>query len=174
MQDVIELKLAAVADAKMLHKLQIESFMPLYEKYHDDTTSPAKESLEKLIWKIEEPDSEFYIIYFKEKAVGGIRVRHHQNGVRIEDVNWISPIFIIPEFQNKGIAQKVIHKVFEMYPEIQVWKLATIKQEAGNCHLYEKCGFIRIGTEHMVNEKMTLVWYEKNCTIKGLDEEEHS
>lgn len=167
MQDVIELKLAVVGDAKMLHELQTESFIPLYEKYHDDATSPAKESMEKLIWKIEEPDSEFYIIYFDEKAVGGIRIkRHYEEGVKIENVNWISPVFIIPEFQNKGIAQKVIYKVFEMYPETLVWKLATIKQEAGNCHLYEKCGFIRSGTEHMVNEQMTLVWYEKHVSLE--------
>lgn len=167
MQDVIELKLAAVDDAKLLHKLQSESFMPLYEKYHDDATSPAKESLEKLIWKIEEADSEFYIIYFEEKAVGGIRIkRHYEDGTKIENVNWISPVFIIPQFQNKGIAQRVIQKVFELYPQTLVWKLATIKQEAGNCHVYEKCGFIRIGTEHMVNEQMTLVWYEKHVNLE--------
>ena len=167
MQDVIKLKLAAVADAEMLQRLQTESFMPLYEKYHDDATSPAKESMEKLIWKIEEPDSEFYIIYFEGKAVGGIRIkRHYEDGVKIENENWISPIFIIPEFQNKGIAQRVIHKVFELYPETLVWKLATIKQEAGNCHLYEKYGFIRSGTEHTVNEQMTLVWYEKHVSLE--------
>lgn len=34
-------------------------------------------------------------------------------------------------------------------------------QEKGNCHLYEKCGFVREGGEKAVNERMTLIGYEK-------------
>lgn len=36
-----------------------------------------------------------------------------------------------------------------------------ILQEAGNCHLYEKMGYRRTGEEHIVNESMTIVSYEK-------------
>lgn len=74
-----------------------------------------------------------------------------------------SSIFVIPAFQNRGIAQKVIQKVFKLYPETITWRLDTIKEEAGNCHLYEKCGFVRVGVEHVVNEQMTLIDYER-CT----------
>ena len=35
-------------------------------------------------------------------------------------------------------------------------------QAKGNCHLYEKCGFVRVGEEHIVNEFMTLIDYEKS------------
>ena len=45
MNDLIELKLITREDAECLHKLQIEAFMPLYEKYQDDATSPAKASV---------------------------------------------------------------------------------------------------------------------------------
>ena len=41
--------------------------------------------------------------------------------------------------------------------------ISTIKEEAGNCHLYERCGFVRIGEEYVVNEYMTLVDYVKTC-----------
>ena len=51
-------------------------------------------------------------------------------------------------------------KAFEMYPDVKVWKLETILQEPLNCHLYEKCGFRRVGEEHVVNERMTLIDYE--------------
>ena len=43
----------------------------------------------------------------------------------------------------------------------KVWKLDTILQEPGNCHLYEKCGFVQVGEEHIINDKMTLIDYEK-------------
>ncbi len=165
MQDVIELKLATVEDAMQIYKMQQEAFMPLYEKYHDDETSPVKETLEKIRWKITEPDAEFYIIRWEEKAVGAIRIRHHQGNIRLSNVNWISPIFVIPAFQNRGIAQKAIQKSFALYPQGAIWKLDTIKQEAGNCHLYEKCGFVRVGEEHIVNEYMTLVEYEKQSVV---------
>ncbi len=162
--DSIRLVLATEKDAELLHRLQVEAFMPLYEKYHDDETSPAKESLDTVRWKITDRlKSVFYIIEFENEPVGGVRVRHHSGGEVVKGVNWISPIFVIPKFQGKGIAQKVIQKVFELYPDTLTWKLDTIKQEPGNCYLYEKCGFVRYGDEDVVNEKMTLVKYEKSC-----------
>lgn len=143
--------------------LQIEAFMPLYEKYQDDDTSPAKESLERVTEKIIEENADFYFIMLNGEKVGGVRVKWHQGDRVYENVNWISPIFIIPKFQNKGIASNVIEQVFDIYPNTLEWRLATIKQEAGNCHLYEKCGFVRLGEDIVVNENMTLVNYVKNC-----------
>lgn len=171
MRNEMELKLATADNAQLLHKLQVEAFMPLYEKYHDDDMSPAKESLERVREKIEEENSEFYLIYFEKRVVGGIRIRHHHKGLKVEHVSWISPLFIIPAFQNRGIAKVVIEKVFELYPETLIWRLDTIKEEKGNCHLYEKCGFIRVGEEHVINEQMTLVDYEKSCiTVRRFKE----
>lgn len=156
MQNVIDLILATLEDAELVHKLHIKAFMPLYEKYHDDETSPARETLETVTRKITEPNSEFYIICLKGEVVGGrIRIRHHQDKIILNNINWISPIFVIPSFQNRGIVQKVIQRVFKLYPDTITWKLATIKQETGNCHLYEKCGFVKVGTE-----QMTLINYE--------------
>lgn len=160
MNDLIELKLITRKDAECLHKLQIEAFMPLYEKYQDDATSPAKESLETITKKIVDDNSDFYFILFNGKRVGGVRVKWY-NG---RNVKWISPIFVIPQFQNKGIASAVIERLFEMYSSDTIeWRLDTIKQEEKNCYLYEKCGFVRVGDETVINEKMTLVEYTKTC-----------
>ena len=171
MEVEIKLEPATRKDARLLHKLQVEAFLPLYEKYHDDEMSPAKESLERVIEKIEEKDSEFYLIFFEKQTVGGIRILHHDKGEKAEHVNWISPLFIVPSFQGKGIAQRVIHKVFSLYPETITWKLDTIKQETGNCHLYEKCGFTKVGEEQVISDKMTLIEYEKSgITIRRFKE----
>lgn len=167
MQNTIDLVRAEREDAELLHRLQLEAFIPLYEKYHDDETSPAKETLEKITRKITESNSEFYIICFEGKAVGGIRIRHYQGEMISPDVNWISPVFIIPSFQNKGIAQGAIRKAFALYPKTTTWRLDTIKQETGNCYLYEKCGFVRTGEEQVVNEQMTLIDYEKTGAEQG-------
>ncbi|MCH5255171.1 MAG: GNAT family N-acetyltransferase [Lachnospiraceae bacterium] len=163
MKNRIELVQADVKDAKLLHRLQVEAFTPLYEKYHDDATSPAKEPLERIIQKVTEANSEFYIICMEGETVGGIRIRHYQGETVFDDVSWISPVFVIPNFQNMGIAQKAIQKVFDLYPKTTVWKLSTIEQETANCHLYEKLGFVRVGNGHAVNEQMTLIDYERVC-----------
>jgi len=163
MSDFIELKLVTEEEAECLHRLQVEVFMPLYEKYQDDDTSPAKESLERVTEKIIEVNSDFYFIMFNGEKIEGVRVRWHQGKTVYENVNWISPIFIIPKFQNKGVASKVIERLFDIYPNTIEWRLDTIKEETGNCHLYEKCGFVRVGDDIVVNEKMTLVDYVKKC-----------
>lgn len=161
MQEKMELVRATSQDIKLLRRLQIEAFMPLYEKYQDDETSPAKESEERLLKKVEDPNADFYLIYVEAVPVGGIRVSRHRGAVQIKNVAWISPLFVIPKYQNRGIAQSVIQKIFKLYPDIVTWKLDTIKQELGNCHLYEKCGFVRVGAEEIVNDRMTLVNYER-------------
>ncbi len=161
MKDFIELKLATTEEAEELHSLQVRAFLPLYEKYQDDDTSPAKESLERIAWKIGDEHSDFYFILYGGEKVGGVRVSRRRGNIVYEKIKWISPIFIIPEWQNKGIASKVIEELFRRYPDTIEWRLDTIKQEIGNCHLYEKCGFLRVGEEHVVSETMTLVDYVK-------------
>jgi hypothetical protein len=34
-------------------------------------------------------------------------------------------------------------------------------QERGNCHLYEKLGYRQTGQTHAINDKMTIVYYQK-------------
>ena len=61
-----------------------------------------------------------------------------------------------------GIGYAAIQHAFALLPEVTTWKLDTILQEKGNCHLYEKCGFVRVGGEEIINDKMTIVFYELN------------
>lgn len=142
-----------------LYDMQIESFMPLYEKYHDEI-SPALESKEKVRAKAFSDVRCFYFIVKEGTHVGAINIgkRTDEQG---ECFFRISPIFVRPQYQGEGIAYAAIQKVFAMFPEAKVWRLDTILQEPGNCHLYEKCGFIRVGEPLVFNENMTIVDYER-------------
>ncbi|MBO6165609.1 MAG: GNAT family N-acetyltransferase [Eubacterium sp.] len=142
-----------------LLSMQIESFMPLYEKYHDEI-SPALESIERIRNRAAVPNRKYFFILKDGERVGVINVGH--NDPNEHEVSFISPIFVLPKYQNQGLAYAAIQKAFSMYPNVKTWKLDTIKQEKGNCHLYEKCGFRRVGDEEQVNDKMTLVFYEYN------------
>ena len=160
----ITLTLATEKDAELIHLMKYEAFLPLYEIYRDDEISPVKEPLEKVIAILERKASEYYIIKADGLPVGAIRVCHRKRDYEPpagEVPAYISPLFILPRFQNRGIAQIAVKMVFDLYPEATVWRLDTIKQEEGNCHFYEKLGFVKTGVEHIVNERMTLIDYEK-------------
>lgn len=66
----------------------------------------------------------------------------------------------MPEYRNQGIAQKAIMKAEEIHGS-ENWELSTILQEKGNCCLYEKLGYKKTGETFEINDKLTLVFYEK-------------
>jgi len=145
--------LATAGDVMELHDVQTKAFQPLMEKYLDYETNPANEPINRLFEKIQY--SSFFKIVLDRQVVGGIRV------VRKNTSYWISPIFILPEFQGKGFAQQAILLVEEHFTHFSTWELHTILQEKGNCYLYEKMGYKRTDFEKVVNEKMTLIGYKK-------------
>lgn len=153
----IRLVKANEEDAVLVHSLQREAFMPLYERYRDDETSPALETVSRVAEKIS--DSDFLMIYLEDTPVGGVRVRRFENGG--ETVRNISPIFVIPEYWDKGIGSAVMKMLFDTYNDADKWSLATIEEDGRNCHFYEKLGFIRTGARTVINDRMTIIGYEK-------------
>ena len=140
-----------------LLEMQIKSFMPLYEKYHDEG-SPAIESLEKIRARAQDPNRQYYFITLDGARVGALNIGTRPS-YGDDNCKNIGPIFIVPDYQNRGIGYASIMKSFELYPDVKTWRLDTIKQEPANCHLYEKCGFVRTGEEKVVNDNMTLIDY---------------
>lgn len=153
----IKLVRAGVKDAKRLHKMQVEAFSELYKKYRDFETSPAAEPVKKTAERLKQPFTYFYFILCDGETVGAIRVidRKKQDVLKM-----ISPIFVMPKYRNRGIAQRAISEAERLHGDTG-WELNTILQEKGSCHLYEKLGYHRTGETWAVNGRMTLVYYEK-------------
>lgn len=148
---------ADVGDAKELHAMQVEAFKELLEKYQDFDTSPANENMDKVEARLKQDFTFYYFICNGRQKVGAIRIiDEKENG----ENKRISPIFILPEFQGKGIAQKAIRLCEEMHGGGK-WELDTILQEPKNCHLYEKMGYRQTGGTRVINDRLTLVFYEK-------------
>ena len=150
----INLIKATEKDAELIHRMQVESCRELYLKYKDEETSPVNEPIEKIVQKLKRPDSYFYLVKFENKFVGGIRVVVKNNLKRI------SPLFVLPQYRNKGIAQKAISEVEKIYGE-KDWELKTISAEKINRHLYERMGYHLDGNTMIINDKLTLVFYRK-------------
>lgn len=152
----ITLSKAGLTDASDILEMQIKAFIPLLHKYRDYETSPANETIERIISRMNQSFSEYYIIKNTYIPVGAIRIIRKSN-----KTYRISPIFILPEHQGQKIAQQVFAMIEEMYNDAIVWELDTILQEHGNCYLYEKLGYKRTNQSRVINEKMTIVFYEK-------------
>ncbi len=154
----VELVRIDISQAEELWGMQIKAFQDLYKKYQDTETSPAMESVDRVRMKLKQPFTYYYFIVADRTAVGAIRVvDKHREGT----AKRISPIFIMPEYRNLGLAQAAI-KIAEQIHGCSNWELDTILQEKGNCHLYEKMGYRKTGKVRIVNDKMTLVFYRKN------------
>ena len=160
MIETVELILATKKGVELLHQMKYLAFLPLYNKYHDDETSPVKEPMEKVIRCIQMKNSVYYLIKLQNEFVGGVRVIEREVGIF-----YISPIFILPKFQNQGIGYLVIKMLFNAYPQAITWRLDTILEEEGNCFLYEKCGFMKTGKKNKITENMTLIDYEKSNVV---------
>ena len=153
----VELIRIEMDDAEKLWKMQVEAFQELYSKYQDTQTSPATEKLDKIIMRLEQPFTYYYYIQDDGVNVGAMRVVDKKE----DDLpKRISPIFVMPKYRNRKYAQAAILKAEEIHGS-ENWELDTILQEKGNCYLYEKMGYRQTGKTEVINERLTLVFYQK-------------
>lgn len=145
-------------DLDTLLHMQTEAFAELLAKYRDYDTSPANESYEKILLRFRQPETTYYFIVAGNETVGAIRIVDFQDD---QTRKRISPLFILPAYRNKGYAQKAMAEAERIHGHSH-WALETIWQEAGNCYLYEKLGYHRTGKTQVINDKLTLVFYEKD------------
>lgn len=154
----IKLIVAEFKDLNTILQMQKEAFAELYEKYQDAETSPATENYEDILFRFNQPETTYYFITADNIKVGVIRVVDFKDGITRKK---ISPIFIMPEYRNNGYAQQAIKEAERIHGKHH-WKLDTILQEKGNCYLYEKLGYHKNGKTEIINDKMTIVFYEKD------------
>jgi len=152
----VRLEKATDTDAPSIFAIQVKAFLPLLDKYKDEKTNPANETIKKVIARINRTDGGFYKIIADNMLVGAICCYWK------EDIHfWISPMFILPSYQGKGIAQKAMHAMEETFPQAVTWELATLLEERRNCYLYEKMGYRKTGVSKKLNDNATLVFYKK-------------
>ena len=153
----VSLRQAKREDLETIWKMQVEAFADLLKKYEDYDMSPAAEGIDKIVARFEQPWTKYFFIEAEGKDVGAIRVVDKQDGSRKR----ISPLWIMKEFRGRGYAQDAIRAVEALYGADN-WCLDTILQEKGNCHLYEKMGYRKTGKIEHINERMDIIFYEKD------------
>ena len=153
----VSLKAATREDIETIWKMQVEAFAGLLEKYQDYDMSPGAESFEKVMARFEQPWTTYYFITAGDQYVGAVRIVDKKDGSRKR----ISPLWIMPKYRNRGYAKAAITAAEEIHGSDH-WCLDTILQETGNVHLYEKMGYRRTGKTEKINDRMDIVFFEKD------------
>ncbi|MCD7830308.1 MAG: GNAT family N-acetyltransferase [Clostridiales bacterium] len=155
----MEISIFQDSDIEAVFGIQQAAYKTLYEKYHDDNSNPYLESKETVFRKYTRKGTIGYIFTKNGTIVGAVRINLYPESRS----GRVSALAVHPQYQNQGIAQQALLKIEEIHNDVEKWFLDTILQEEGNCHLYEKIGYIKTGKTEKINERMTLVFYEKQC-----------
>ena len=160
--DLIKLSFrsAHVADTNKIITMYKSGFKTLFENYHDVDTNPYMESENVINKKLLQKNSYFFFINYGQKEIGLIRVM-----IDSEDATHakISPMLILPEYQNKGFAQAALRLIENKFSDIQEWYIDTIKQEPQLLHLYTKMGYkLTTQPELHIQKGMDLVFLKKS------------
>lgn len=146
---LVRIKQGELKSAWLMQKI---GFMDIFLKYFD-FINPVFNTYRKFIKYLKKCD--MYWILSDENRVGQIWI-----GIQ-DNCALLARIFVLKKYRNNGIAQRAIAMAEHLYPQHNVWRLDTIKQEKANCHLYEKLGYIPTGVEKRINKRMTIIDYEK-------------
>lgn len=151
----MEVRLFTEDDLDRVYETQQAAFKPLYDKY-SDSISPYLETKETVLAKYRRDTG---YVFLKDGIIAGIvRIIRDREDPKI---GFISGLAVHPDYQGQGIAAQALLEIERRHNEFKIWKLDTILEEKGNCHLYEKLGYHDTGKREAVNERMTLIFYSK-------------
>lgn len=152
----IKIQRTNINEAEVLLDIQREAFKEDLEKYQDYDTSPATESIEKLIRKIN--NSFHYTVFLDNTIIGGIEVRKLS-----ETQFYLNRIYLSPTYHNQGIGTKLMKFVENEFSQALEWTLSTPYMNYRNHYFYENFGYKKI-SEHTITEKLILFDYIKHMT----------
>lgn len=165
--DIKEIKLQelSVANVKELKEISIKTFVDTYSAFNtkENISGYVEKSfnLEQLINELNEKHTTFYFAKHKEKILGYLKIRSSVVNENIKEKNTleINRIYILKEFQGKGIGSKLLIKAIEIakfkkreYIWLGVWQ----KNESA-INFYKKHHFEISGTYpfQLGNEKQS-------------------
>jgi ribosomal protein S18 acetylase RimI-like enzyme len=138
----VGIMLAQIADFAEILNVQKEAFRSEAELYQNFNIQPLTQTLSEMVEECREKVVLKAVI--NGKIVGSIRANIHKNGC------WVNKLFVLPDFQKKGIGEKLLREIEKCFPDAEKFTLATGARSQSNIRLYEKVGYkvIRYETFH--------------------------
>ncbi len=139
-------------DAEELLALQKLAYSREAERYLDHTIPPMVQTLEQ---KKEDLSSHLYLKVEKNgRIIGAVR------GCMVGSTCLVGRLIVHPDFQGKGLGQRLLAEIERRFPEAERYELFTGQASDINLHIYEKNGY-RPFREEIIHERLTLIYLEK-------------
>jgi len=133
------------------------AFKPLFDRYHDVETTPYLETLTSLTEKAKQAETEYDFFEVDGCRVGMVRLLA-QSATTMR----ISPLLILPEYQNRGLAKLMLSALENHFPRVTCWQLDTIIEEPKLVHLYQRAGYQQLPDRcEVLQPGMTIGYFEK-------------
>lgn len=154
---LMKVELVKIKKSEMLFAwlMQRKGFKETLKKYKDYKTSPATEGLIHFSRHFLDNSIEAYWVLFNGTKAGILEIVNKPEYIKL------ARFCIFKKYRNKGIGQAALILAEKIYPDKKRWCLDTIFEEKNNVHLYEKFGYKEYGERKAINEKMTIIFYEK-------------
>jgi len=152
----LQLIRATANDAQDMLTMQKKCFKIHFERYQDLSGSPYKEVLEKMLFRINYEKGSYYKIISSNTLIGGIWVFEKE-----PKIFRVGIVYILPEYQSKGIGQKAMAMAENLHRDAKSWELECPEDLSINRRCYEKAGYTLTGEKEIINDKLTLVYYKK-------------
>jgi len=146
------------SDLEIILQLQRDAFKDLLVKYEDYDINPGNENIADIERRFLQPFTDYLLLEYFGEVIGAVRIIKNEE----MKIARISPIFIIPKYQGKGLSQKSFALIEDKYHWVTQFKLDTILEEEKLCYLYEKLGYKKTGIFEKIKDGMTIVYYEKS------------
>jgi len=130
---------ASVSDFPEILEIQKKAFLSEAELYQNFNIQPLSQTLEELVEECQEKIVLKAVL--NGKTVGSIRANTFENGC------WVNKLVVLPEFQKRGIGEKLLREIESYFLDTEKFTLATGAKSESNIRLYEKVGYKIIGKE---------------------------
>jgi ribosomal protein S18 acetylase RimI-like enzyme len=128
---------SSVSDLPEILAIQKKAFRSEAELYQNFNIEPLTQTLSEL----EEECREKVVLkaVIDGKIVGSIRANTYEEGC------WVNKLIVLPEFQRRGIGEKLLREIETFFPEAEKFTLGTGAKSESNIHLYTKVGYHIVG-----------------------------
>lgn len=154
----VSLKQVVFEELSTVKEIYQTAFKPLYEKYRDEQ-NPALITLEKLQEVYADQTTDFFFVLMGEEITGCIKIKKES-----KETIKVGPLAVLPKFQKLGSGKQAMQLIEAEYPTCRKWLLDTIKQEAYLVKLYQSMGYIPTGRTAVVQQNMTIIFFQKEVS----------
>lgn len=147
------------ADAEEMLRMQRRCFAKHFQRYRD-VKSPYKQSAEQMRLRIQYEHGYYYAVVWNKRRVGGLFLIEREPG-------WfhVGILYILPMYQGKGVGQAVLGIAEKLHRNVRKWTLDCPEDLPLNRRCYEKSGYRLTGETEVVNDHLTLVYYQKERPV---------